>query len=158
MSDAYGLGTLSRGGSFESAPRFGLGGFGVAGAFVAAAFSAWSCCTCASSVCTLALILSRSSRVSLRAGRVSVFVPNHRVRRRRRERGCWRVALALSPRRRRRRRCDGETQSTRRPLDGVPHDSASTVRRKPDADKHIFSFMATSYFFCRSFRVGSYDK
>jgi len=28
-----------------SAPRFGLGGFGVAGAFVAAAFSAWSCWT-----------------------------------------------------------------------------------------------------------------
>ena len=66
MSDAYGLGTLSRGGSFESAPRFGLGGFGVAGALVAAAFSACNCCTCASSVWTLALILSRSSRVSLR--------------------------------------------------------------------------------------------
>ena len=26
---------------------------------------------------------------------------------------------------------------------------------KPDADQHIFSFMATSYFFWRSLRVGS---
>ena len=87
VKEAYGLGTESLGGNFESAPRFGLGGFGVAGALVAAAFSAWSCWTWASSVCTRALILSRSSRVSLRAGRVSVFVLNHRVRRRRRERG-----------------------------------------------------------------------
>merc|ERR1719171_407524 len=86
VSDAYGLGTLSRGGSFESAPRLGRGGLGVAGALVAAAFSAWSCWTCASSVCTRALMRSRSSRVS------------------------------------------------------------------------IFSFMATSYFFWRSLRVGSYDR
>ena len=71
VNEAYGLGTESRGGSFESAPRFGLGGFGVAGALVAAAFSACNCWTCASSVCTRALIRSRSNRVSLRAGRVS---------------------------------------------------------------------------------------